>query len=85
MRVGFAAETQDLLDNARSKLQSKALDLMIANDVTSPGSGFATDTNRVTIVDRSGHSETLPLLGKDEVAERVLDRLVSLIASNLER
>jgi phosphopantothenoylcysteine decarboxylase/phosphopantothenate--cysteine ligase len=74
--VGFAAETDDLLVNAREKLERKRLDLIVANDVTAPDSGFGTDTNRVVLIDAAG-SEALPLLTKDEVAERILDRVRS--------
>ncbi len=79
VRVGFAAESQELEKNAADKLARKELDLIVANDITAPGSGFGTDTNRVTIIDKSGASETLPLLSKYEVAQRILDRVVSLL------
>jgi phosphopantothenoylcysteine decarboxylase/phosphopantothenate--cysteine ligase len=71
--VGFAAESEDLLKNAKAKLDSKGLDLIVANDITEPGSGFDTDTNRVTLLFRDGRSEALPLMTKREVAARVLD------------
>jgi phosphopantothenoylcysteine decarboxylase/phosphopantothenate--cysteine ligase len=79
LRVGFAAESRDLEENARDKLQRKGLDLIVANDVTAPGSGFGTDTNQVVILDPSGGAERLPLLSKYEVAHRVLDRIVPLL------
>lgn len=79
VRVGFAAESRDLEENARDKLQRKGLDLIVANDVTSPGSGFGSDTNQVVILDASGGAERLPLLSKYEVAHRVLDRIVPLL------
>ena len=72
--VGFAAETGNL-DRAPGKLQAKGVDLLVANDVSEPGSGFGTDTNRVTILDRSGAVDQLPLLSKREVADRILDRV----------
>jgi phosphopantothenoylcysteine decarboxylase/phosphopantothenate--cysteine ligase len=72
--VGFAAETGSL-DRAAAKLASKGVDLLVANDVSEPGSGFGTDTNRVTILDRAGAREELPLLPKREVADRILDRI----------
>jgi phosphopantothenoylcysteine decarboxylase / phosphopantothenate---cysteine ligase len=72
--VGFALETGDGVANARRKLESKALDLVVLNQ-TGPDSGFDTATNQVTILDRGGEAETLPVLPKDEVAERILDRL----------
>ncbi len=79
IKVGFAAETREgLLENARRKLFEKGLDLIVANDISSPESGFEADTNKVVIVDREGE-EILPLLPKREVAERVLDKVSSLI------
>jgi len=72
--VGFAAETGSL-DRAATKLASKGVDLLVANDVSEAGSGFGTDTNRVTILDRAGAREELPLLPKREVADRILDRI----------
>jgi phosphopantothenoylcysteine decarboxylase/phosphopantothenate--cysteine ligase len=72
--VGFAAETGSL-DRAAAKLASKGVDLLVANDVSEPESGFGTDTNRVTILDRAGAREELPLLPKREVADRILDRI----------
>jgi phosphopantothenoylcysteine decarboxylase/phosphopantothenate--cysteine ligase len=79
VRVGFAAESRDLEENARDKLGRKGLDLIVANDITAPGSGFGTDTNQVVILDASGGAERLPLLTKYEVAHRVLDRVVPLL------
>lgn len=75
LRVGFAAETEDLLGNAQKKLREKGLALIAANDVTAPDSGFNVDTNRVTILDRDGGREELPLLSKYEVGHRLLDRV----------
>jgi len=72
--VGFAAETGSL-DRAAGKLRDKGVDLLVANDVTEAGSGFGTETNRVTILDRAGTSDALPLLPKREVADRILDRV----------
>jgi phosphopantothenoylcysteine decarboxylase/phosphopantothenate--cysteine ligase len=79
VRVGFAAESRDLEENARGKLQRKGLDLIVANDITAAGSGFGTDTNQVVILDPSGGAERLPLLSKYDVAHRVLDRVVTLL------
>jgi phosphopantothenoylcysteine decarboxylase/phosphopantothenate--cysteine ligase len=73
--VGFALETGDLVDNARRKLASKGFDLLVANDATEYGAGFEVPTNRVTILQRDGALEELPLLSKDEVAEEILDRV----------
>ncbi|HEU4729420.1 MAG TPA: bifunctional phosphopantothenoylcysteine decarboxylase/phosphopantothenate--cysteine ligase CoaBC [Kofleriaceae bacterium] len=75
--VGFAAETQDVIDNARAKLTAKRCDMVVANDVAEPGAGFAVDTNRVTIVDHDGVAE-LPPGTKAEVAHRILDHVVAL-------
>ena len=72
--VGFAAETGSL-ERADEKLRRKGVDLLVANDVTEPGSGFGTDTNRVTILGADGSRDELPILSKREVAERLLDRL----------
>ena len=72
--VGFAAETGSL-DRAPEKLRRKGVDLLVANDVSEPGSGFGTDTNRVTILSARGPAEDLPLLPKREVADRLLDRV----------
>ena len=77
--VGFAAESQDLLKNAEKKLKSKKLDLIVANDISAEDAGFETDTNRVTLLGVDGDKEELPLLGKDEVAEAVLNRVVELL------
>lgn len=79
VKVGFAAESRDVLAEAARKLEAKGLDLICANDVTEPGSGFGSDTNRITIVARDGSREDLPLLPKDEVAERILDRIEPLL------
>ena len=71
--VGFAAETENLLDHARGKLTAKNLDWIVANDVTAEGAGFDGDTNTVTLLGRDGSETALPLLTKREVAERILD------------
>lgn len=81
VKIGFAAETQDLLANARDKIARKRLHLIVANDVTAEGAGFAVDTNRVSIIDATGEAEHLPLLSKREVADRILDRVVPLLPS----
>jgi phosphopantothenoylcysteine decarboxylase/phosphopantothenate--cysteine ligase len=72
--VGFAAETGSL-DRAAEKLRRKGVDLLVANDVTEPGSGFGTDTNRVTILSEDGTTDDLPLLSKRDVAQHILDRV----------
>lgn len=76
--VGFAAETGSL-DRAAGKLAAKGLDLLVANDVSEAGSGFGTDTNRVTILDAAGGRDELPLLSKREVADRILDRVAAVL------
>ena len=79
VRVGFAAESEDLVRNASEKIAKKGLDLIVANDITAAGSGFGTDTNQVTIIDKGGAVESLPLLSKYEVAQRILNRVVPLL------
>jgi phosphopantothenoylcysteine decarboxylase/phosphopantothenate--cysteine ligase len=76
--VGFAAETGDPVGSARGKLTSKNLDLVVANDVTEPGAGFGTATNRVTLVE-ADRTEELPLMDKRAVARTVLDRIEALL------
>jgi phosphopantothenoylcysteine decarboxylase/phosphopantothenate--cysteine ligase len=77
--VGFAAETEDLLENARDKLQRKRLDLIAANDVSAADAGFAVDTNRVTLLSADGSIEALPLMAKEEVAHEIWDRVCQLL------
>jgi phosphopantothenoylcysteine decarboxylase/phosphopantothenate--cysteine ligase len=79
--VGFAAETENLMENARKKLESKNLDFIVANDVTMEGAGFATDTNIVTFIMREGEVISLPKMMKDEVAAAILDRVAELLLS----
>jgi len=79
IKVGFAAESSNLVKNAKQKLQQKGLDFIVANDITASDSGFGVDTNKVTIIDQEGKIDSLPLLAKREVAERVLDRVVELL------
>ena len=76
--VGFAAETEDLVANAQRKLVGKKLDMIVANDVTIEGSGFDGDTNIATIIDRHGKVNSLPLLSKDELADRIYDHVLIL-------
>ncbi len=78
LKVGFAAETENPIDLARSKLIQKKLNLVVANDVTAPGSGFEVDTNKVYLVEKD-RDEKLPLLPKEAVANRILDRVLELI------
>jgi phosphopantothenoylcysteine decarboxylase/phosphopantothenate--cysteine ligase len=76
--VGFAAETGSL-GRAAEKLARKGVDLLVANDVAEEGSGFGTDTNRVSILSASGAREDLPLLAKAVVADRLLDRVAQAL------
>ncbi len=73
--VGFAAETESLMENAARKLAEKNLDLVVANDIGQEGAGFNVDTNIVKLLYRGGKLEELPLMGKDELADVILDRV----------
>ena len=79
VRVGFAAESQNLVENAKAKITNKKLDLIVANDITAEGSGFGSDTNKVTLIDRDMRVDELPLLTKYDVSNRILDRVRDLI------
>ena len=79
VKVGFAAESERLLENARDKVARKSLDLIVANDITQEGGGFGADTNKVLLVDRDGKVEDLPLMSKYDVARRVLDRVREML------
>ena len=81
IRVGFAAESSELVERAKQKLQEKKLDLIVANDITVAGSGFGADDNQVTIIDREGKIDSLPLLPKQEVADKILNRVITLLAA----
>ncbi|GBD38357.1 Coenzyme A biosynthesis bifunctional protein CoaBC [bacterium HR37] len=76
--VGFAAETENVIENALTKLRVKNLDLIVANDVSKSGAGFEKDTNIVYFVDRWGKVEELPLLTKSEIAERIFDKVIEI-------
>jgi phosphopantothenoylcysteine decarboxylase/phosphopantothenate--cysteine ligase len=77
--VGFAAESQNLLENAAEKLKSKKLDLIVANDISANDAGFAVDTNRVTFLFANGTKEILPLMSKTEVAEKIIEHTSKLL------
>ena len=77
--VGFSVETRDLIENSTKKLKSKNLDMIVCNDITQAGAGFATDTNIVTILDRKGGSEQLPRMTKLQTAHKILDRIRELL------
>ena len=77
--AGFAAESRDLLENAAVKLESKGLDLIVANDISSMDAGFAVETNRVTLLFADGRKESFPLMSKVEVAEMLMERIAGLL------
>ena len=77
--VGFAAESKDLAASAKQKLKAKHLDLIVANDITAQDAGFEVDTNRVILLDRSGHRQDLPLMSKAEVARIIVERAAALL------
>ncbi|TES84570.1 MAG: bifunctional phosphopantothenoylcysteine decarboxylase/phosphopantothenate--cysteine ligase CoaBC [Dehalococcoidia bacterium] len=79
IKVGFAAESNDIVANAKKKLVGKKLDMIVANDITAADSGFGVDTNKVTIIGKKGKVEKLPLMSKREVADRILDGVVGLV------
>jgi phosphopantothenoylcysteine decarboxylase/phosphopantothenate--cysteine ligase len=79
VKVAFAAETNDLIENAEKKLAAKGAQLIVANDVTATDAGFGTDTNRITILDTAGGREVVPLTSKYGCAMRILDRVAPLL------
>jgi phosphopantothenoylcysteine decarboxylase / phosphopantothenate---cysteine ligase len=79
VKIGFAAESEDLIKNAQGKLAPKGLDLIVANDITRTDAGFGSDDNQVVLIGRDGRAEELPLMSKADVADRILDRLVELL------
>ncbi len=79
LKVGFAAESEDMVANAKQKLEKKKLDMIVANDITDKDSAFGSDTNKVTLISRDGKIDNLPLLTKREVADRILDKVVGLL------
>jgi phosphopantothenoylcysteine decarboxylase/phosphopantothenate--cysteine ligase len=81
VKVGFAAESSDLLANAAHKLKAKGLHLIAVNDITATDAGFGADNNRVVLLDPAGGKEELPLMTKYEVAWRILDRVAALVRS----
>jgi phosphopantothenoylcysteine decarboxylase/phosphopantothenate--cysteine ligase len=83
LKVSFAAESEDVIANASRKLEEKQLDIIVANDITDAKSGFGVDTNKVSLIDRSGEIDSLPLLTKREVADKILDRVVGLLAKKI--
>lgn len=81
IKVGFAAESENMVQNATIKLKNKGLNLIVANNITEAGSGFGVDTNKVALVDSKGKVEDLPLLPKSEVAHKILDKVAALLAA----
>jgi len=79
--VGFAAETEDLVKNAATKLKEKNLDLIVANNVQMSDSGFGVDTNRVTLIFADARQESLSLMSKDDLADLILDRVKGIRGS----
>lgn len=79
--VGFAAETNDLVENAKSKIANKNLDFIVANDLTQEGAGFGVDTNIVKIIDKEGIISDYPIMKKEEVADVILDKIKLLLKS----
>lgn len=77
--VGFAAETNDLIAHAKSKLTEKGLDLIVANDITTLGGGFGSDQNAATLIDRQGVLTELPLMQKRALADAILNRAQELL------
>ncbi len=77
--IGFAAETENIIEHALDKLKRKNLDLIIANNVAQAGIGFGSEDNEVTIIDRSGTTKQVPKLSKDEIAHIILDSVKKLI------
>lgn len=78
--VGFAAETENLIENACKKLKEKHLDFIVANDISLPGAGFGSDTNQVTIIDAKGKIDSLPIMTKQLVAETIIDKITEYLA-----
>ncbi len=79
--VGFALETNDILPNARAKLEAKGLDLIVVNDAKEAGAGFGVETNRVTLIAKGGRTEALELMAKTDLADVLLDRIEALLGA----
>jgi phosphopantothenoylcysteine decarboxylase / phosphopantothenate---cysteine ligase len=82
VRVGFALESHDGVANARQKLESKSLDMIVLNDAREPDAGVGVETNRVTIISRNGSEEEIPLMLKREIADIILDRVLLHVAAH---
>lgn len=83
--VGFAAETREILSNARKKLKNKNLDMIVANDVGKKNTGFAADVTKASIILADGSTEDLPEMGKDELADRILDKILNIMESKADK
>ncbi len=81
MVVGFAAESQNVIQSAQEKLKKKNLDLIVANDISAPGIGFQSDSNQVTLIDKEGTIDSLPRLSKREIADVLLDRVKAKVVA----
>ena len=77
--IGFAAESSDIIKNAKDKVSEKNLDFIVANDITEEGAGFGADTNIVTIIDKDSKVEKIEKSGKIDIAHRILDKAKKLI------
>jgi phosphopantothenoylcysteine decarboxylase/phosphopantothenate--cysteine ligase len=80
--VGFAAESQDLLTNAQSKLERKSLDMIVANDILASDAGFGVDTNRVIILEKNGHQTRTELLSKSDIGDLIVQKVGALLQSS---
>ena len=81
VKVGFSAESENLVSNATEKIGRKSLDLIVANDITDPDSGFGKDTNKVVIIDDQLRAEHLPILTKYDVGNEILTRVLKVLAT----
>ena len=79
IKVGFSAESENLIANATDKVKKKSLDLIVANDITDPDSGFGVDTNKVVLIDREHRVNELPVMSKYQVSQHILDRVATLL------
>ena len=78
-KIGFAAETGNLKENALKKLRNKKLDMIVANDVTEPNAGFGHDTNKISIIDTNENVKDYPLMSKYDAASKILDSMVNVL------
>jgi len=80
LKVGFAAESENILDNAIKKIRSKDLDLIAANDISKEGIGFNSDNNKITLINREGVVQELELMSKYEIGNRILDQVSDILS-----